>query len=54
MVTVKEEITVTHDDKLAEEYEKQLTEKDGWKRTDTTVSTTYSRVRYLNMRGETE
>lgn len=53
MITIKEVITVTYDEPLADEYEKKLKAEDGWTRTDDTVAMTFSRTQWFRT-GETE
>ncbi|MBQ6559437.1 MAG: hypothetical protein IJL85_01265 [Erysipelotrichaceae bacterium] len=53
MITIKEEITITQDDPLAEQIEGKLTKQDGWYMTETTVTKTFKRVQFIGT-GETE
>lgn len=47
MITIKEQITITYDEPLADEYAKKLKEEDGWVETGDTVAMTFSRIQWL-------
>ncbi len=44
MITIKEIITITRDDPMFKDYERQLS---GWKREDCTMSSTWIRVQTI-------
>ena len=54
MITIEERITVTHDEPLAQEYSKHLSEKDGWQISEDTTAVTYKRIQWFGIKGETE
>lgn len=49
MVTIKEKLIVTQDDAMLSEYKKLLTEENGWKVTENTMTVEFRRVQYLGI-----
>lgn len=49
MITIKEKIIVTQDDAMLSEYRKLLTEADGWKVTENTMTVEFRRVQFLGI-----
>ena len=48
MIAITEIITVSHDDELAEFYSKLKEYPDEWVVSETTVSTTYKRTKWID------
>lgn len=53
MITIKEEIVISHDEPLLSECEKKLTKENGFYRSEDTVAVTFIRIQFFKG-GETE
>jgi hypothetical protein len=54
MITIKEKIIVTQDDTMLSEYRKLLTEENGWKVTEYTMTVVFIRVQFLGIETQTK
>ncbi len=48
MITKKEIITISRDDRMFELYDGFFTKENGWTKEECTVSVTYTRIEYFN------